>query len=564
MTTKARDDDGAPLPVDFGRVFEAAPSPFLLLAPDAPRYTIVAVNDAYLHATLTTRQQLLGLGLFEAFPDPPDEPNATGTRNLRASIVRAAATGQPDRMAVQHYDIRRPDGSWEERHWSPLNTPILDADGTVRAILHHVEDVTTRVLMEQQLERLGLEAVAREAREALLHERERLVSEQDLQQRRLLTVLEQSPVGIVIAEAPSGRVLFANEQAAAMIGVLRPDTIEEYGSVYAGLHPDGRPVSSEEWPLAAAILRGERTTDTLLQLRRIDGRLADVTSNAAPVRDAEGRIIAAVAVFRDVTEERRAASAIEQARREAEVANGAKSDFLAMMSHELRTPLNAIGGYVELIELGIRGPVTDDQLHDLRRIQIAQRHLIGLINDVLNYVRIEGGRLEYALSDIVVDDLLASLEALVGPQLRAKGLAYTYVPCDPRLVASGDRDKVNQILLNLLTNAVKFTPPGGRLRVTCDAEDEAVIVRVADTGRGIASDHLTTIFEPFVQVDNRLTRTADGVGLGLAISRDLARGMGGELSVASEPGIGSMFTLTLPRVRSTGEYAIARRGSAAV
>jgi signal transduction histidine kinase len=248
-----------------------------------------------------------------------------------------------------------------------------------------------------------------------------------------------------------------------------------------------------------------------------------------------------------LTELQAARDAADEARAAAERANRAKSEFLAIMSHELRTPLNAIGGYAELMELGIRGNVTPEQRTDLDRIQRSQRHLLGLINGVLNYARVETGNVRYDIRDVPVDELLATCEALVAPQARAKRVGLDVPPCPHALTARADSEKFQQIVLNLLTNAIKFTDSGGVVGVTCEEAPHSVIVRVTDTGSGIAEDKLATIFEPFVQVDSGLTRTREGVGLGLAISRDLARGMHGDLVVASTFGQGSTFTLTLPR-----------------
>ena len=230
----------------------------------------------------------------------------------------------------------------------------------------------------------------------------------------------------------------------------------------------------------------------------------------------------------------------------AEEANRVKSEFLATMSHELRTPLNAIGGYAELIEMGVRGPITPQQREDLLRIQASQRHLLGLINEVLNYAKLETGSVHYELDDVAVRGILAAAEALVAPQAQARGLVLEVFTCGEELVVRADADKLLQILANLLSNAVKFTPPGGRVTLWCGLEDGAVLFRVSDSGIGIPADKLGAIFEPFVQVRSDLTRTAEGTGLGLAISRDLARGMGGELVAASEVGKGSTFCLSLP------------------
>ncbi|MBW3655155.1 MAG: GAF domain-containing protein, partial [Gemmatimonadetes bacterium] len=195
------------------------------------------------------------------------------------------------------------------------------------------------------------------------------------------------------------------------------------------------------------------------------------------------------------------------ARAEAERANRAKSEFLAVMSHELRTPLNAIGGYAELMQMGIRGPVTGQQHDDLRRIQASQRHLLGLINEVLNYARLETGSVRYDLADVNLRDAVAAAQALVAPQAQARELALSVAECPPGLAARADAEKVRQVLVNLLSNAVKFTAPGGRVELACRAAGNDVHVLVRDTGIGIAADQLERIFEPFVQVRADLART---------------------------------------------------------
>ncbi len=216
------------------------------------------------------------------------------------------------------------------------------------------------------------------------------------------------------------------------------------------------------------------------------------------------------------------------------------------MSHELRTPLNAIGGYAELIEMGIRGPVTPQQRDDLGRIQTSQRHLLGLINEVLNYAKIETGSVHYDVADVPVREALAAAESLVAPQARARGHALVVADVPPALAVRADPEKLRQILANLLSNAVKFTD-AGRVEISAATQGDRVTISVCDTGMGIAADKLGAIFDPFVQVRSDLTRPHDGTGLGLAISRDLARGMGGDLAAESTPGAGSAFTLVLPR-----------------
>jgi signal transduction histidine kinase len=240
------------------------------------------------------------------------------------------------------------------------------------------------------------------------------------------------------------------------------------------------------------------------------------------------------------------------ARRDAELANRAKSDFLAVMSHELRTPLNAIGGYAELLALGLHGPVNAEQTEALERIRDGQRHVLGLINTVLDYAKGAAHAIHYDVSDVPIADLLSSAESFALPQARAKRIELRRAACDPDLVARADRAKALQIVINLLANAVKFTAPDGRVTVGGEqCGDGAIAVRVSDTGYGIAADQLERIFQPFVQVEGNSGRTQQGTGLGLPISRDLARGMDGDVTVESTPGEGSTFTLWLPATKRT-------------
>ncbi|HEX6598320.1 MAG TPA: PAS domain-containing protein [Gemmatimonadaceae bacterium] len=651
-----QDLPGPPSDVDFRALFRALPHNVLVLAPDAPRFTILAASDAYSATTHVPREELLGHPLFEVFPDDnPDNPSPVGVVGLRQSLQQVLRSRAPHQMNILRYDLRLPDGSWSERYWCSSNTPVLDADGAIRWILHQAEDVTARMLQEEA-------ASAAERRAA-----------------ELRAVLESMTDAVYIG-TEDGMTLI-NDAAVSQLGFSSRQEFErsvgELAIEIDTRDPEtGERISAEEQPFSRA-LRGERVVRNVLVRDRSTGEDRIVRCAAAPVI-VDGRVIAAVAVNTDVTRfinarreleaardaaeaEYRRSSAVlasiadafylldhewrftyvndaaepllqttrdkllgrtlwemfpgvigspfegpyreamekghvtsaeayfpplgtwfdvrtypwagglmvhfrdigqrkhaeaerdrlleyaEEARRDAEAASRAKSEFLTVMSHELRTPLNAIGGYAELMELGIRGPITAEQRSDLARIQQSQRHLLGLINGVLNYARVEAGAVHYATKEVNLEEALAACEALVVPQLRSRNLTLHREPCEPTLHVIADEEKLQQILLNLLSNAVKFTEPGGSVTIRCSGTHDAICIDVTDTGIGIPEDQLSRVFEPFVQVDAKLTRTREGTGLGLAISRDLARGMNGDITATSEVGVGSTFTLVLPR-----------------
>jgi signal transduction histidine kinase len=237
----------------------------------------------------------------------------------------------------------------------------------------------------------------------------------------------------------------------------------------------------------------------------------------------------------------------QQALIAAETASSAKSDFLAVMSHELRTPLTAIIGYEELLADGITGPLNPHQAQQLSRIKASAQHLLSLIDEILTFSRLEAGRETVALGIVDVNRVVEDSASLVSPLAGEKKLAFAVYPLDPPRAMRTDPGKLRQIFVNLLSNAVKFTAQGG-VTVTTAVDRGDLVVRVCDTGTGIAPEHFERIFEPFWQAEQKATRRVSGTGLGLTVTRRLARLLGGDVTVESAPGQGTVFTARIPGV----------------
>ena len=292
-----------------------------------------------------------------------------------------------------------------------------------------------------------------------------------------------------------------------------------------------------------------RADELYMTLRTRSGTPVPVLVNAIR-RELEGGAEVDFAILR-IREREKYELELIRAKKAVEAASAAKSRFLSMMSHDLRTPLGAISGYADLLALGVRGPVTEDQIADLDRIKRAATRLLGMLDDLLTVAREQNAQLPLRLESLSAQTELAEAEATVMPRYAEAGVRLVLQGCSPELLIRADRDRLQRILLNLLTNAAKFTPPGGEVSVGCAAIADHAAIHVADTGRGIPPEMLERVFQPFVQVETDDAGKEHGMGLGLAIGRELARAMGGDLSVESAVGRGSIFTLTLPTASFT-------------
>ncbi|MGH2454885.1 MAG: PAS domain S-box protein [Candidatus Limnocylindria bacterium] len=501
---------------DYRALFESGPGLLLVLRPDL---TIAAVSDAYLRATLTRREEILGRGLFDVFPDNPDDQQATGVSNLRASLERVRATLTPDAMDVQQYDIRRPaseGGGFEERHWSPLNTPILDAGGQLTHILHRVEDVTELVRLQ------GLES----RQKGLSDELERVSTELD----RFFS-LSSDMFGVLNLDGTFRQVNPAWQQ------VLGYTPIELIGRLLLDLvHPDDRGRTVAEFERATA--DGTATTRFENRYRHRDGsyRWLEWTGRLIPGEQVH------YSAARDVTDRKGIQEALEAARREAEAANLAKSEFLSRMSHELRTPLTAVLGFAALLA---DEELTPEQRESVGYITRGGRHLLELINEVLDISRIESGQMTLSPEPVALAGLLAEAVGLIGPlaEDRSVSIQADAGGCDGHVQA--DRQRLKQVLLNLLSNAVKYNREGGSVTVACEpAAQGRLRIGVTDTGYGVPPELLGRLFQPFERLGAEQSGV-EGTGMGLTLSRGLVEAMGGRMGVDSQVDRGSTFWLEL-------------------
>ena len=524
--------------------------------------------------------------VLRRYPIDPDAPFGTGhvlrtgepelTPELTEEMLRSVAQDDEHLRLLRDVGFR-----------SSLSMPLSDTNGRAVAVLSIVSTEPGRAYGAADL--ALVQEVARRASAAIASARLRAAESSALQRA---TVLQRVTAALSSALTMQEAATVVVEQSTATLGAL--------GGVVVRPTADGRRLeivrlvgypedARQQWkefsidaPLPLAEAARTRRPVFLESAQQWVQRYGDKAqaSDASPSASwaafplmADGRVLGAMGLSfarehalnaedqalaialaqqcAQAFERARLFDAEREARAAAEAANRSKSEFLSTMSHELRTPLNAIGGYVQLMEMGLRGPVTDDQRDALNRIQRSQNHLLGLINEVLNYARLESGRVTYDLADTDVAQVIASAVPLIEPQRAEKRISLVVPEWESaqRVRMHADPEKLEQILLNLLSNAVKFTQPDGRVTVALRAGEPSsgvALLQVTDTGIGIAADKLEAIFEPFVQVGRTFSNPREGTGLGLAISRDLARGMGGDLTVQSAPGEGSTFTLTLP------------------
>jgi PAS domain S-box-containing protein len=437
----------------------------------------------------------------------PDDAGAALAR-----FGEVLAPGSTSNYAMEKR-IVRPDGGVRWTMW----TGVLgrDASGRPLRLVGTMKDVTD----------------VHEARERLRESEERF--------RLMAEAMPQ----IVWTAKPDGTVDFYNERWREFTGAPREDG---YGAGWRMIvHPDHSERTARVWQ--HAVETGDQYEIEHL-IRRHDGGFRWLLSRAVPLFDAEGTIQRWFGTATDIHEQKLAESQLRAARDAAEVASQAKTQFLAVISHELRTPLTGVIGFADLLASGVLGPLAERQKQAVHRITASSWGLVQIIDQILIYSRTEVGREQVHPQVLDLVDLVTEVSKLLEPEATRSGINLVVSSCQPAIPLHSDAGKVRQILINIVGNAVKFTDTGTVQVDVRAAQDGITEVSVRDTGPGIYAEQFEQIFEPFTQGDQSNTREKGGTGLGLSVSRRLARLLGGEVTVASTPGVGSTFTLRLPHL----------------
>jgi PAS domain S-box-containing protein len=500
-------------------VFAQAPSFLAVLR--GPTHVFEFVNDAYLQ--LVGHRDLVGKPIAEGLPESVSQ----GFVTLLDEVLKTGVpfVGRELPVLVQ----RQKGGDLVQVYVNFVYQPLTEANGERVGVVAHGWDITESVVARREIERLWFESEA--ARKAA----------QQSEERYRFTA-NAVPVQLWTATA-DGALDFVSERSAKYFGKPASEVIgEQWLSV---LHPDDVANTLAQWK--HSITTGEPYTVEFRLWSAAHQAYRWHLGRAIPQRDESGQIIRWFGSNTDVEEAKQTEVELRRLTAEAMEADKAKAAFLAAMSHELRTPLNAIGGYAQLMEMGVRGPITEEQRVDLLKIQRSKNHLDALVSDVLNFAKLGSGKMEYNMGPVDIQGAIQSVLEMVAPQIASKQLHIAPFTTPRHLSVVADADKVRQILLNLFGNALKFTPAGGVISLDVKATEYEASIAVTDTGVGIPEQDQARIFEPFTQAGRPLDSRDQGVGLGLAISRQFARAMRGDLRVASVPGKGSTFTLTLPR-----------------
>ena len=536
------------MPLDFQLLFERAPGLYLVLDRE---FCIVAATDAYLAATMTSRS-IVGRNIFEVFPDNPDDPNASGARNLRASLEAVLRTGQANVMPVLKYDIRRPEGGFEERYWSPVNSPVLSG-GELTHVIHRVEDVTDFVRLQQagvEREKMSENLRTRsEQTRAELYQRNNEIAGINLDG----SVSSKTVLGLI--PRANLYVLLMNAPAAVCVVRGRDHLVELANPAFRKLNGD-KDILGQSARAAFAAQSLVQPLDVVLHGGE-PAHLNEVTIPGdtdqerifsfvyQPMRGVEGAVEGVVLFGFDVSDQVRARRKLEHIAEELKRGDRAKDEFIAIVSHELRTPMTSILGWARMLDLG----GLDEETHKeaLDAITRSTRTQAKLIEDLLDESRIASGKLRLELRPLELAAVVDAALTMIRPAADAKDITTEVVSASDGIRIAGDPMRIQQVVGNVLANAVKFTPAGGKISVRIGRKSGNAVIEITDTGRGITPELMPYVFERFRQGDDVGSERQGGLGLGLAIARHLVELHDGTIDVASAgEGKGTTFRILLP------------------
>jgi two-component system sensor kinase FixL len=536
---------------DFRALFESVPGLYLVLDPEL---NIVAVSNAYCAATMTKRRNIVGRGLFDVFPDNPDEPDATGATNLRASLARVQACLRPDAMALQKYDIRRPEaegGGFEIRFWSPLNTPVLGEDGELKWIIHRVEDVTELVQArsdDTQFQELREQhRIVSELRAANRELADKVEENTGLQRDRfLLASIVESSDDAIIAKTLDGIVLSWNAAAEKMLGYTAQEMI---GRPVAVLFPPD--FLEEEDRILKRLRAGQHIHEYETRRRRKGGADIDVSLTGSPIYDAAGRILGGSTILRDIAERKRTQERLQDL--QSELIHLSRWNTMGMMAstiaHELNQPLAAISNYASALKRMIEEKGDDVANEVLDKILKQRLRASQIVERLRNQVAGGDSQRQPEVIDAVVQEAI-ELVAPITARARVRTVFEVERPL-PRAVV--DRIQIQQVVTNLMRNAVEAMEGSKARRLQIGlartADEKFIQIDVADTGAGLAESVTARLFQPFV------TTKSTGMGLGLSICRDIVETHGGKLWARPNDLSGTTFSFTLPVESAAGKAA---------
>ena len=559
---------------DFRILFESAPGLYLVLLPDK-NFTIVAVSNAYANATMTKRETILSKGLFEVFPDNPDDPKADGVSNLRASLSFVLKNKSAHAMAIQKYDIRRADGTFEERHWSPLNSPVLAADGTLSYIIHRVEDVTELMRMKQKegenaqlsatienyenrinsiFESLLKYTVMDFSQKAFISDRgdeidafaaglNTLAEELELhiaelkksEERFRLLINGVKDYAIYMIDV-NGNIVSWNEGAKKIKGYGSDEVIGKHFSIF--YTPEDLKQKAPDHNLKMASEKGNYESEGWRMKKNGSAFWADVIFTA--LYDDAGKLYGFSKITRDITERKKLEDSLKKSNEQLETINKELEAFTYSVSHDLRAPLRAIDGYAQMLDEDYNKKLDDEGKRLLSTVQYNAKKMGILIDDLLAFSRL--GRKEIEKTEIDMKELAQIALAEAGRMKEHKA----NVKIKELQPAFADYALMNQVMVNLISNAIKYSSKTAKpdIEIKSEQKNREVIYSVKDNGAGFDMQYANKLFGVFQRLHKQ--EEFEGTGVGLAIVQRIINKHGGKVWAEGETGKGATFFFSLP------------------